>query len=427
MTMILLVTTISLNSFPTMVSHQRVLSLALTVVLLTLPSLTCGEILHVRPTSTNTSCPTYPCQTLSEYAQDPGQYFKESNLTLLFLPGNHTLSVNLTITSVYHVEFLGNCSAVACSPFVGFSLMGISEVIIDGLAFVACARPGIVQDSYGKHFVTYYGLHLDSVQMAEIIDCTFWDSYGTALGVVDSHVVLRRNNSFLNNCRQCSNRRCDQYQSAHTCYGGGVFVHRSNLKFTVRTTFSGNSANDGGGISALSSNVDISGNTTFSRNSAGRYGGGISARYSSSVTISGNTIFSYNSASKDGGGVSAWNSSNVTISGNTTFSRNRATWGGGVNAWNSSNVTISGNTTFSRNVAWWYGGGVSAGGSTNVMISGNTTFNHNSAFWYGGGVNVQISSNVTICGTTTFSGNSVYSNDGGGIYASASSWFDCEA
>ena len=74
-TIMLLVTTISLNRFPTMASHQGVLTLALTVVLLPLPSLTYGVTLHVTPTSTNTSCPTQPCHTLSEYAQDPGQYF----------------------------------------------------------------------------------------------------------------------------------------------------------------------------------------------------------------------------------------------------------------------------------------------------------------------------------------------------------------
>ena len=37
--------------------------------------------------------------------------------------------------------------------------------------------------------------------MAEIIDCTYQDSYGSALRVVDSRVVLRDNN-FLNNCAQ---------------------------------------------------------------------------------------------------------------------------------------------------------------------------------------------------------------------------------
>ena len=102
---------ISLNSFPTMASHQGVITLALTVVLLALPSMTDGVTLHVRPTSTNTSCPTQSCHTHSEYAQYPGRYFNDSNLTLRLLPGDHTVNANLTITSIHQLELLGNSRA----------------------------------------------------------------------------------------------------------------------------------------------------------------------------------------------------------------------------------------------------------------------------------------------------------------------------
>ena len=400
-----------------MASHQGVLTLALTVVLLALPSLTYGITLHVRPTSTNTSCPTQPCQTLSEYAQDPGQYFNDSNLTLQFLPGNHTLDINLIITNIHQLEIHGAMlpTKVVCDSLVGFTFSNIYRVSIDGLAFVTCARSNVIHLSgYRYHYTTYYGLHLQSVQTAEIIDCTFQDSYGSALGVVDSHVVLRDNN-FLNNCRLCSNGSCDGYNyQGPRCYGGGVFVQRSNLSISGNTTFSGNSASwNGGGVSAWDSNVDISGNTTFSSNSAGWNGGGVSA-WDSNVYISGNTTFSSNSAGWNGGGVSAWDS-NVYISGNTTFSSNSAGWnGGGVSAWGSGNVYISGNTTFSNNSAS-YGGGVSAWHSSNVNISGNTTFSGNSAS-EGGGVSAG-SSNVYISGNTTFSGNSASDGDGGALSA----------
>ena len=87
--------------------RSRSANLALTVVLLALPSLTYGVTLHVRPTSTNISCPTHPCHTLAEYAQGPEQYFDDSNLTLQFLPGTHTLNVNLTITNIHQLEIQG--------------------------------------------------------------------------------------------------------------------------------------------------------------------------------------------------------------------------------------------------------------------------------------------------------------------------------
>ena len=124
--------------------------LALTVVLLALPPLTCGVTLHVRPTSTNTSCPAHPCQTLSEYAQDPGQYFNDSNLTLQFLPGNHTLDINLAITDTHKLEIHGALlpTKVFCDFHVGFTFSNIHRVSIDGLAFVACARSPVVWFPY---------------------------------------------------------------------------------------------------------------------------------------------------------------------------------------------------------------------------------------------------------------------------------------
>ena len=240
----------------------------------------------MRPTSTNTSCPTHPCHTLSEYAQDLDQYLNDSNFTLQLMPGTHTLNGNLTITNIRRLEIHAAVlpTRVVCDSQVGFTFSNIYKVRIEGFVFVSCARSGIVQ----TYFPTYYGLHLQSVQMAEIIDCTFQDSYGSALGVVDSDVVLKGNNRFLNNCRLCSDGSCNinYYFQTPICYGGGVFVQRSNLNITGSSSFNGNSALFGGGVYAQNSiNVSISGNTTFIGNSAVRSGGGVSAWDSSNVTI----------------------------------------------------------------------------------------------------------------------------------------------
>ena len=87
----------------TMASHQGMLSKAPAVVLLALPSMTSGETLHVRPTSSNTSYATHPCHTISEYAQDIEHYSNDSNLKLQLLPGNHTLNVNLTVAGIHQL------------------------------------------------------------------------------------------------------------------------------------------------------------------------------------------------------------------------------------------------------------------------------------------------------------------------------------
>jgi len=121
------------------------LTFMVTTVLLALPSRTYGEILHIRPTSTNTSCPTHPSHTLSEYIQDCGEHFNDSTITLQFLQDIHTLNEILNISNIQQLEILGNSStltptSIVCSSHVGLNFRNISVVKIDGLAFVSCAR-----------------------------------------------------------------------------------------------------------------------------------------------------------------------------------------------------------------------------------------------------------------------------------------------
>ena len=387
------------------------------MVLLALSSLTFGETLHVRPMSTNASCPTHPCHTLSGYAQDLGQYTNDSNLTLQFLPGNHTLNVNLTITNMYQLDIFGSVedTRVACSPNVGLTFRNISEMKIDSLSFVSCdiSYTIWIGDNTNRPSILHYGLFLQSIQKTEISDCTFQDNYGGALWVVDSHVVLSGNNSFLRNCRMCSNGLCSPYP--HLCFGGGVLAQRSNVSFNGNSNFIGNSAGGGGGVYAwTNSNVDFRGNTTFIGNSAFD-GGGVYAQDHSNVDISGNTTFIGNSAWWCGGGIYARNISNINISGNTIFSGNsvKLLAGGGVCAQTSSSVYISGNNIFSGNSAIDRGGVVYAWQS-NVSIRGNSSFIDNSAGVSGGVVYLGSYSSVKIGRNSTFRGNSA--TNGGCIH-----------
>ena len=321
--------------------------------------------------------------------------------------------MNVTITSIHQLEILGNSSAavttrVVCSSNVGFTLRDISEASIDGFVFVACARSHVVQVVGHKDpFTTYYGVSLQSVHKIKITDCTFQESYGSTFGVVNSNLVLTGNNTFLNNCRLCSN---EQYYWNPDCFG--VFASRSNLSFNDgyigNTNFIGSL---GGGIHVeTNSYVDIRGNTFF----IGNLGRGVHATISSNVDIRGNTLFVGNS----GGGVYATSKSNVNIHGNTTFIGNSAENGGGIYVQCSSNIKINGNTTFINNLvggrdANGKGGGIYASLFSNLIIKGNATFINNSAKLSGGGVYLECASNININGSTTFISNSA---SGGLIY-----------
>ena len=177
-----------------MTSHQGMLTLVLTVTLVVGPS--SGTMLTVTPSSTNVTCPTeYTCLTLSEYAQYHSEYFNRSNITLQFLPGNHTLDVNLTITSIQtqYLKISGNTtsptpSTVTCSHNGGFMFRGISEVRVSNMMFISCGSRYLEHHQiYASIYAMFiYTIQFTSVQFIEVINCVFRDSFGTAVGVVNS-------------------------------------------------------------------------------------------------------------------------------------------------------------------------------------------------------------------------------------------------
>ena len=334
----------------------------------------------------------------------------EVEITLQFLPGNHTLDMNLDVANIQQLEILGNSNAptqVMCGFAVGFSFANISKVRIDGLVFVSCAHP----------FNDYhFGLYFELVQTTEVSNCTFQDSYGTALGVVHSNLVLKNVNWFLSNCRKCLRKGCDP-DGYHSCLGGGIYAGLTNLTLSGNCTFKNNTALEGGGVYAeYKTQVRFSGNTIFQGNSA-RYGGGVTSLYSN-LSFIGNTTFYGNLALRYGGGVHSEENSTVKTSGSTTFIGNSANNGGGIYTW-LSDVNISGNATFSDNSAFNRGGGVYAYGQNILSIgfNGNITFSSNVAENDGGGIYVlQYGSSVNIGGIIYFNSNSA-GEYGGGICA----------
>ena len=303
---------------------------------------------------------------------------------------------------------------------------------IDGIAFASCARSHQIWIHH-RFETRYFGVYLEFIRMTEITNCTFQDSFGSALGVVASHVSFKGSTTFSNNSAMygcgvfADNSSVMNFQGSTTfsnnsasLYGGGVFADNSSvMNFKGSTTFSNNSAGlYGGGVYAHSSSVmNFKGSTTFSNNSASWYGGGVYARSSSVMNFKGSTTFSNNSASVYGGGVYASSSSAMSFNGSTTFFSNSAKYGGGVSASFSSAMSFSGSTTFSNNS---YGGGVYASYSSVMNFKGSTTFSNNSASWYGDGVYARSSSVMNFKGSNTFSNNSA-SVYGGGVYAVSSS------
>ena len=438
------------SSYPTlsmMTPHQSMLTLVLTVIVLALPST--GTILTVKPNST-TPCDDEPCLTLSEYVQNRSKYFITSNITLQFLPGNHTLDSNLTIADIQQLNIVGNTtlltpSRVECTVSnVGFEFRNISEVRVRDMTFTFCGRLHTIYIVRSRS--VNYAVRFESVEHIEVVDCVFHNNYGTALGIFNSRAAFSGNSTFSSNCRRCSSTSGECLY----CLGGGIYVEASSANFSGITTFDGNYAGSGGGILAEdNSDVSFSGNTTFKNNSAVLYGGGgIYAGKNSDVSFSGNTTFKENSAELFGGGIYAGDNSDVSFSGSTTFKENSAElFGGGIYAGDNTDVSFSGSTTFKENSVELYGGGIYAGYNSDVSfsgagtisdntakdgggiwlynstidISGNITVRNNTAQQYGGGIYMS-RANLTLAGINKFTNNSA--RDGGGIYAAENSNLD---
>ena len=183
-------------------------------------------------TLTASSCSSCPhsnhCATLSEYAQQAELYFT-SNTTMVFLPGNHTLDMNITVVEVtglpMHAESTsGNRATIVCSVSVGLSFTRMVYFKMHSLAFTSCSRKYAIALLDYSSATIFVALFLQSTQYAKLVNCSFHDNLGTALVVNNTNVTLAGNSEFTCN-RACGN----------ILAGGTIIAVDSNLTFTGKT------------------------------------------------------------------------------------------------------------------------------------------------------------------------------------------------
>ena len=163
------------------------------LLLSTLSCCSAENVYCVTPTQpTGTSCSPCPhnskCATLSEYAQAAKSFFT-SNTTMVFLPGDHTLDMNITVANIPSLTMWGESSSVAtvvCNGSVGLSFTCMVDFKIHSLTFTSCGR------SFDQHTLSSgkYTLLLESIEYAELVNCTFHDNLGTALAVHHTSILL---------------------------------------------------------------------------------------------------------------------------------------------------------------------------------------------------------------------------------------------
>ena len=140
----------------------------------------------VTPTATScSSCPhnSTHCATLCEYAQEAELYFT-SDTTMVFLPGDHVLNVDITVANVTRLTMHGesssdNTATVVHNGSVGVSFTNMVDFNIYYLAFTSYNRSW----GHGSQPASKSALLLQSTLNAKLVNCFFHDNLGTALTV----------------------------------------------------------------------------------------------------------------------------------------------------------------------------------------------------------------------------------------------------
>ena len=319
---------------------QFTIVLVAALLINTLSYCSAGKVYCVTPTVTSCSSCTHNsanCTTLTKYAQEAGLYFT-SDTTVVFLPGDHVLHVDITVAYVASLTMCGesssdNIATVVRNGSVGFSFTNMVDFNIYSLAFTSYNRSW----SYGSQPASNSALFLRFTQYTKLVNCSFHDNHGTALTVYKTNVILAENSEFTHN--QCA---CGSFTDI-CVLGCGITAFDSNLTFTGNTTFLENMhyifkapGLGAGAILAVASSLQFTGTNNFfdNVNSAGKIqkhgghavgtAGAIYITSNSVLTLHGTNNFINNSADNGGGAIYSSLNTVLFFSGTNNISGNHA-------------------------------------------------------------------------------------------------------
>ena len=406
---------------------------------------------YVKPTP-STPCQEDPCNTLSQYVSETEQYLT-SNTTVVFLPGEHVLQYNVTVSNVGRLAFIvnsgsspTNVSRIICTDAT-LTFANISTLEITGLDFHSCTieldtSSALFKNNSFENSTSKYGGAIYAHRSTVTFDGeTRFDSNraevaGGGIFAEESNLTFHGNTTFINNeaieqgggllVNYCniSFSGVSQFISNSAGYGGGVYVKAGSIvKFSDNSGLIANSAeNDGGGVYIEGSTARFGDSSRFLNNSAEIEGGGVSVKAGSTVTFGDDSEFIDNSA-EWGGGVCVWNSTASFGDSNRFIDNSAENDGGGVHVSWDSNARFGDSSRFLNNSAEGEGGGLSVKAGSTMNFGDDSRFIHNSAEW-GGGVSVDGLSPVNFGDNSEFLNNSAEWGGGVSVWNSSASFGD---
>ena len=422
-----------------------------------------GNNVHYIIPSPNVQCPEESCLTLITLATNSSRFF-DTDTTIVFLEGNHTLDSELIVSDISGSLMLltNGTVAIFCSDGANLNFYNITQLQLGGIEFSECSCNVELVGQFALEDSTFFGASNNSaLQLVQTYTTIIRSSFiSNTAGTYKSNVgvlAYLRNNLYKLNVPYGY-----QPNITHARVGGALIVTNSTVNITT-SNFESNSAKVGGAIFVeLGSNLGICNctfvsnsvtdcysstyysyyyyyyldgsclggalfldngcsvtvhNSTFKDNSAG-YSGGAIALFQDSEALLGNgqNVFTGNRGGTLGGAISAFNGSRITID-SSCCSNNMARYGGVIYMDRYASITVC-NSSFENNEAGSRGGVMYASSSSSITV-GNSSFVNNEADNSGGVVYVSFSSSITV-GNSFFVNNEVGSS-GGVVYASSSS------
>ena len=402
---------------------------------------TLSKVHYITP-SQDGPCPqNSSCFTLSQFAANSSNYYNDNEISLSFLPGNHTLNGEI---SVSHKEYfamektpqLNGSVYIKCLSSLGkFVVSNTTAVLIKNLHFIGCGGNTVVETEQVivKNSI-FQGVQsgetvlvLSEVASASIVESEFFSNvhskrfkpehkindFSTDQDILE-FVYLNRNTSLtiggalsanLSNVSIISSNFVDNRADI----GGALVAHNSSIHIST-STFSNNSAIFGGVMVTSGCSVDVINGSIFSENAA-ELSAGVMMMYGDNLTIS-DCTFNNNSAEYEAGVLTTFNMSSLIVS-LCEFTNNRAVRGSGgvMKTLGESTVTIT-KSIFSRNFA--IEGGVLKTLNRSFLVIISSVFNSNSVLELGGVIRATDDSSFDIK-SCTFNNNSVTKGFGGGV------------
>ena len=412
---------------------------------------------HISPTP---QCLVESCVTLSQFAANTSIQ-QETDMTLILLPGNHSLTMSISITNLneFRMQTIeGFYAEIMCTESANVYLHHIHQVYISGVKFLGCQgslfefinQISMENLAFTSQYSSGAALELDKIVSAHIIGSHFISNtagtyrsniellkylksedssyyYIDTQAKIGGALITTRSNVYITECL---------FEANSAQVGGAIYAeHDSNVtilysNFTQNRARRNDIPNPGGviivnsgctvnifnsifwnnthsGVIVLLSAKAFVRETTFDENSCSG-SGGVFAMYESTLVVE-NSIFYKNTAQIFGGAIHAKSFSSINIS-EAVFDRNEAVFGGVINVKTQSRVRLR-NSAFTSNKGIQFGGVMLMRVGSTLMIE-NSTLVSNTAIY--GGVLYEIYSNITIKDSSFYNNTS---SDHGGVMA----------